>query len=227
MLNIAKKLMKFRFKLLLTVVLIVLALCGGALFLATTKAHQLLAMNESLSADCSRLRGELAANRRKMAALARTSLDSAAEVADLKRRLAQLKRKELEKRLLPPSADDDLRRHLRAQEAMEAMRSRLEAGEPIHGSALTILNGQPTAADVSLIIGKETRVVSDDGIYSILPTLTKDGWIQYRINLQPSGSSTTSEQKMPTVIAAPGTDFQVGGANGTTFAFVSTGLDPN
>ncbi len=98
----------------------------------------------------------------------------------------------------------------------------LEAGRPIKGAVVVLVEGRPAPRPVEFVLGRELRLEgADDGTYTVLPTLNTDGTIRYQISILRRDPATGIEraEPLPPVIQAPWDPFTVGGPGGRAFAF--------
>jgi hypothetical protein len=105
---------------------------------------------------------------------------------------------------------------------MAQMKPLLEAGMPISGAVLLYVNGKLVDQPVSFGIGKETRIVGDDGTNSVTPTLNKDGSVRYACNLLQADPNGGAEQvtRRSVIVAAPWGSFSFGRDDGTAIGFL-------
>jgi RNA polymerase sigma factor (sigma-70 family) len=113
-------------------------------------------------------------------------------------------------------ADDFVKqRQLQLAKAAQ-MKPLLAAGTPIKGGIVVIRNGKAVDESVEFAIGKETRIKSDDGTYTVTPALNDDGSVKYNF-VRSSGAERISVN----VTAFPWTEFQFEGTeDGSVLAFV-------
>jgi len=107
----------------------------------------------------------------------------------------------------------------RTRERMAQMKPALEAGQPIRGSALILINGSVAEQAVELVIGKETRIeVGTEGALLVTPKLEADGSVVYKLSLQAAGAAGQSE-RFPAVINTPWDGFTLNIGNSRIIAF--------
>jgi RNA polymerase sigma factor (sigma-70 family) len=108
-------------------------------------------------------------------------------------------------------------------EKMAQMKPLLEKGMPIKGAIIVFVDGRPTQRPVQFVIGVETRIEADDGIYTVTPALNEDGSVNYTVALlrkDPSGGPDQVET-LPFVTQTPWGGFTLGTGNGRVIAFDS------
>ncbi|MDB6113369.1 MAG: hypothetical protein JWQ62_314 [Lacunisphaera sp.] len=114
----------------------------------------------------------------------------------------------------------DLRQ--RDAERMLRMKPLLEAGQPIKGSVVTLIDGKAIEQHAEFVIGKETRIdAGDNSIYVVTPKLNPDGSVMYQIELLTSKPDGTPAQRVsvPRLIATPWGQFSMlAGDHGFGFA---------
>jgi hypothetical protein len=102
------------------------------------------------------------------------------------------------------------------------MKPQLEAGLPIKGAVVVLVDGKPVQRPVEFVMGKETRIDAvDDGIYVVTPALNEDGTVKYAISLEkkdPNGGPNQTET-LPFVIQFPWEGFTLGSGGGRVIAF--------
>jgi RNA polymerase sigma factor (sigma-70 family) len=115
-------------------------------------------------------------------------------------------------------------------EKMAKMKPLLEAGMPIKGAVVLLVDGKPVQRPVEFLIGKETRIESvDDGTYSITPTLKPDGSVNYPLFLirKDADGIPQSMVTVPSVTQTPWGAFTVAIGGGRVFAFDSDMREPD
>ena len=77
---------------------------------------------------------------------------------------------------------DELRQ--RDKERMLLLKPALEAGQPIKGSVVILVNGKAVAQPVEFVMGRETRLDGGDKVaWLITPKLNDDGSVSYNIQV--------------------------------------------
>lgn len=79
------------------------------------------------------------------------------------------------------------------------MKPLLEAGMPIRGVAVVLVDGKAVDRPLALVMGTEARIDTDDGTYTILPSVQPNGSIRYAMRLLQNDPS----QGHQVVMAAP------------------------
>jgi len=110
----------------------------------------------------------------------------------------------------------------RNAERMAQMKPLLEAGQPIKGAVLVLVDGKPVPRQVEFVMGKETQIdAADDGTYLVTPTLNQDGSVKYAISLirKDAAGGSALVEKLPAVIQTPWDGFILGTGGGKVVAF--------
>lgn len=126
--------------------------------------------------------------------------------------------------LSPPTNAQNL-----TAEKMAKMKPLLEAGMPIKGAVVVLVDGKPVQRPVEFVMGKETRIESvDDGTYSITPTLKPDGSVNYKLVLVRKEADGVHQSMviMPSVTQTPWGPFMVKSEGGRVLAFESDMHEP-
>jgi hypothetical protein len=116
-----------------------------------------------------------------------------------------------------------------AAKKMAQMKPALEAGMPIKGAIIVLVDGKPVQRQVQFVMGKETRIDAvDDGTYVITPTLNEDGSVRYAIVLlrKDAGGGPDQIETLPFVIQTPWEGFTLGSGSGKVMAFDPDGDGP-
>jgi RNA polymerase sigma factor (sigma-70 family) len=98
----------------------------------------------------------------------------------------------------------------------------LEAGRPIRGAAVVLVEGRPVPRPVEFVLGRDTRIEGgDDGTYVVRPALNLDGSVKYQITLvrRDPATGTDRSETFPAITQTPWDPFTVGGPGGRAFAF--------
>lgn len=134
--------------------------------------------------------------------------------------------------LLPrrrPSAEERAEQDRILAEKMAKLKALLEAGTPITGAAIVLVDGKAVQRPVEFVIGKETRIEGvDDGTYRITPTLNPDGSVIYKMVVTKPDVANGGETIVasPAVVAIPWKTFTLAFGNGRVFAFDPDLLEP-
>jgi RNA polymerase sigma factor (sigma-70 family) len=125
--------------------------------------------------------------------------------------------------MLKAPPDPVVEKRARDAQRMMQMKPLLEAGMPIKGAVVVMRNDKAISHPVSFVMGEETRIESDDGIYTLKPSVRSDGSIKYDISLtkKPTGNDEEAITWHPSVIQTPwgGFTIAVRGAGGKVLAF--------
>jgi RNA polymerase sigma factor (sigma-70 family) len=165
-----------------------------------------------------KLHEELSLSKQQLLAALQNSTQSEQEKAVLQRRLEEPVSVGAVKvfRLQAKSPDPDV------TDRLAKMKPQLEAGLPIKGAVVVLVDGKPVQRQVEFVMGKETRIdAADDGIYLVTPSLSEDGTIKYAISLlrgNPNGGPDQVET-LPFVIQTPWAGFTLGSGEGRVIAF--------
>jgi RNA polymerase sigma factor (sigma-70 family) len=171
-----------------------------------------------LAADRDELQGELSLSKRQLLAAVQSARLSDQEKVDRQRNL---------KEAVPSGAVKAFRIPARGpdpgmMDRLAKMKPQLEAGLPIKGAVVVLVDGKPVQRPVEFVMGKETRIDAvDDGIYVVTPALNEDGTVKYAISLEkkdPNGGPNQTET-LPFVIQFPWEGFTLGSGGGRVIAF--------
>jgi hypothetical protein len=105
---------------------------------------------------------------------------------------------------------------------MAEMKPLLEGGMPIPGAIIVMADGKPVQKHVALVMGRETRIDgTDDGVYSITPSLNQDGTIKYDIKLVTKDPVTGLEKTITisSLVQTPWGNFTLSLDSGQVMAF--------
>lgn len=122
--------------------------------------------------------------------------------------------------------DSPAERKQRNKERMLRMKPALEAGQPIKGSVVTMVDGKAVAQHVEFVIGRETTLDGGGGnFYVVKPSLEPDGSVMYKIALtseSTDGVVTRTQRMTLRAVAPPWGQFNLLVAN-HGFGFVPDG----
>lgn len=114
------------------------------------------------------------------------------------------------------------------RERMLRMKPALEAGRPIRGDVVTIMDGKAASQSVEFVIGKKTVLEGGEGkSFEVTPDLNADGSVSYKIdmiNRTTEGATTRILRNSIRVVTTPWGSFNVMGAD-HGFGFAPTGAD--
>jgi RNA polymerase sigma factor (sigma-70 family) len=105
---------------------------------------------------------------------------------------------------------------------MAELKPLLEAGMPIKGAIIVLVDGKPVQRQVQFVMGQETRIEGvDDGTYVVTPTLNDDGSVKYAIGLlrKDTGGVPDPVETLPFVIVGPWKGFSLSTGEGKVMAF--------
>jgi hypothetical protein len=124
------------------------------------------------------------------------------------------------------ASDSPADRKQRNKERMLRMKPALEAGQPIKGSVVTMVDGKAVAQTAEFVIGRETPIDGGGGnLYVVTPTLDQDGSVMYKIALtskSTDGVVTRTQRMTLRAVAPPWGQFNLLVAN-HGFGFVPDG----
>lgn len=151
----------------------------------------------------------------------RTAAELERKIADLEARITATRIANLtpQRRL---SAQERAEQEKVLAEKMVKLKPSLEAGTPIKGAAIVIVDGKAIQRPVEFVMGKETLVEGvDDGTYRITPTLNPDGSVEYKMVVTKADAANGKEITVasPAVIAIPWKTFTLAFGKGCVFAF--------
>ncbi len=178
-------------------------LAGGALVLALGYSGFQHFQTANLGEEVGRLMQEqhrletaLRQNEQNAAKSERRAGQAEQQLAELLRKPAETSAMKTSPAASRPAASRTDIQTLRA-EKMARMKPLLEAGAPIKGAIISMVDGKPTPRPVEFVMGKETRIeAGDDGTYLVTPALNEDGSVNYSFSISkssPDGVETKSE----------------------------------
>ena len=104
-------------------------------------------------------------------------------------------------------------------ERMAQMKPALEAGQPIRGNVLAMLNGHVVEQPVEFVMGRETRLeMGAEGTFLITPKLNPDGSVAYDMAVLARGSAGPATQ-LPRVVNTPWGEFSLMAGSGWVLSF--------
>lgn len=183
----------------------------------------------ALTAERDHLRAEVAVAHSQAAASSRESADAKAQASAFQAELARLRLKSAAGRRSLTPEDSNQRNKALAKAAQ--MKALLEAGMPIKGVAVVLVGGEAVDRPLALVMGTETRIDTDEGIYAVLPSVRADGMVRYALRLLQNDSSQGHQVVVstPVVIDWPWGTWEVTNlakSGVTAFAFVPDDLGP-
>ncbi len=109
-----------------------------------------------------------------------------------------------------------------AAKRMAQLKPLLEAGMPIKGAIIVLVDGKPVQRQVQFVMGQETRIEGvDDGTYVVTPTLNDDGSVKYAMVLlrKDAGGGPDQVETLPFVVQLPWEGFSLATGGGQVMAF--------
>lgn len=171
-----------------------------------------------LAAERDKLQKELSLSKQQLLAAVQSSRQSEQEKADLQHKLKEAAPAGAVKAFRVPAKSPNPE----IMDRLAKMKPQLEAGLPIKGAVVVLVDGKPVQRPVEFVMGKETRIdAADDGIYVVTPALNEDGTVKYAISLEkkdPNGGPNQTET-LPFAIQTPWGGFTIGSGGGRVIAF--------
>lgn len=171
-----------------------------------------------LAFERDKLQEELSLSEHQLLAAVQSARQSEQEKADLQRKLKEAASVGGVKAFRVPAKSPNPE----IMDRLAEMKPQLEAGLPIKGAVVVLVDGKPVQRQVEFVMGKETRIdAADDGIYLVTPSLNDDGSVKYAISIlkgNPNGGPNQVET-LPFVIQTPWEGFTLGTGGGRVIAF--------
>lgn len=171
-----------------------------------------------IGAERDKLQRELSLSKLQLLAAAKFARVSEEEIADLRRKLKEAASASAAKAFRASAKSPNPE----TMDRLAKLKPQLEAGLPIKGAVIVLVDGKPVQRPVEFVMGKETRIdATDEGTYVITPALNEDGTVKYAISLEkkdPNGGPNQAEN-LTFVTQTPWEGFSIASEGGRVMAF--------
>lgn len=111
---------------------------------------------------------------------------------------------------------------------LEELKPLLANGRPIKGAVVMLVGDNVVPEPIEFVVGRETRLASEDGTFAITPSLRDDGTISYALAVTRQDPTTGQPQteNLPTVQQMPWGGFTLYAGRGRSLTFDNDDLGP-